>query len=234
MFDLDNTLYPAACRLFDQVDARIGQFIVEKLALDAKQARVLQKRYFKEHGTTLSGLMKLHDTDPDEYLDYVHDIDRSAIQPSRELDEALGRLDGRKVIFTNGSADHAQKVMARLEVGHHFDVVFDIAAANYLPKPDPATYRALIDEHAIEPSRAVLIDDISHNLRPAAELGMTTVWVRSEETWAKPRARRRLARSYRRRPRLLAAGGQRARLTVSEHRPTLCPPFNPDPERRSP
>ena len=156
MFDLDNTLYPAACRLFDQVDARIVQFIVEKLALDAKQARVLQKRYFKEHGTTLSGLMKLHDTDPDEYLDYVHDIDRSAIQPSRELDEALGRLDGRKVIFTNGSADHAQKVMSRLEVGHHFDVVFDIAAANYLPKPDP---RNLPDpdrraRHRAQPGRA--------------------------------------------------------------------------------
>lgn len=186
VFDLDNTLYPAACRLFDQVDVRIGQFIVEKLALDANEARSLQKRYFKEHGTTLSGLMKLHDTDPDEFLDYVHDIDRSAIQPSRELNQALDRLNGRKVIFTNGSADHAHKVMERLGVGHHFDVVFDIAAANYVPKPAPETYQALIDEHAIEPSRAVLIDDISHNLRPAADLGMTTVWVRTEETWAKP------------------------------------------------
>jgi putative hydrolase of the HAD superfamily len=186
IFDLDNTLYPAACRLFDQVDERIGRFIVEKLALDPKAARTLQKRYFKEHGTTLSGLMKLHGTDPHEFLDYVHDIDRSAVQPSQQLNDALGRLDGRKVIFTNGSADHAHKVMERLEVSHHFEAVFDIVAANYVPKPAPATYQALIDQHAIDPRRAVLIDDISHNLRPAADLGMTTVWVRTEESWAQP------------------------------------------------
>ncbi len=187
VFDLDNTLYPADCRLFDQVDKRIGLYIAERLNLDADEARKLQKKYFHEHDTTLSGLMIHHDADPDEFLDFVHDIDRSAIKPSQELDDSLHGLPGRKIIFTNGSADHAHKVMARLRVGHHFDEVFDIAAANYIPKPRPEPYDALIERHEIEPARAVLIDDISHNLKPAAARGMTTVWVNTGESWASPK-----------------------------------------------
>jgi putative hydrolase of the HAD superfamily len=184
VFDLDNTLYPARCNLFAQVDQRIGQFIESRLGLDPVMARQLQKRYFREHGTTLAGLMSHHAIDPEAFLRFVHDIDVSPVQPSPALDEALRRLPGRKFIFTNGSTAHADRVTARLGVGHHFDGVFDIIAADYRPKPDPATYDRLILRHGIDPSKAAMVEDLPRNLRPAAALGMTTVLVLTGEEWA--------------------------------------------------
>ncbi|MFI4986974.1 MAG: pyrimidine 5'-nucleotidase [Alphaproteobacteria bacterium] len=180
IFDLDNTLYPASCRLFDQVDRRIGQFIAESFGLDPLAARALQKQYFRTYGTTLRGLMSEHDVDPHAFLDYVHHIDRSAIPPAPALDAALARLAGRKLVFTNGSADHAAKVMAQLGIAHHFEAVFDVVAAGFLPKPDPACYRLLLERHAIAPESAAMVDDIPRNLAPAAALGMTTVWLMAE------------------------------------------------------
>ncbi len=184
VFDLDNTLYPARCRLFDQVDRRIGLFIQDRLGLDAAAARLLQKRYFHQHGTTLCGLMTHHGIDPGVFLDFVHDIDLSPVEPSPALDAALARLPGRKFIFTNGSNAHAARVMDRLGVARHFEAVFDIADASYLPKPAEATYERLVSRHAIEPRRAVMIEDLPRNLRPAAALGMTTVLVLTGEEWA--------------------------------------------------
>jgi putative hydrolase of the HAD superfamily len=186
IFDLDNTLYPADCRLFDQVDRRIGLFIADFLRVEPTEARRIQKQYFRDHGTTLSGLMANHGVDPEAFLEYVHDIDMSPVKPSESLPRLLGRLEGLKIIFTNGSAGHAERVMARLGVSGHFDAVFDIAAAAYVPKPRRETYRKLIDRHEIEPGSAVIIDDIAENLLPAAELGMTTVWIRSDLAWAQP------------------------------------------------
>jgi putative hydrolase of the HAD superfamily len=184
IFDLDNTLYPARCNLFVQVDRRIGLFIQERLALDADAARALQKRYFHEHGTTLRGLMTHHAIDPQVFLEFVHEIDVAAVPPSPALAAALARLPGRKFIFTNGSLAHADRVMARLGVAHCFDCVFDIVAANYLPKPDPTTYRRLVERHGIDPAAAAMIEDLPRNLRPAAALGMTTVLVLTGEDWA--------------------------------------------------
>ena len=184
VFDLDNTLYPARCNLFAQVDRRIGLFIQERLALDAQAAGALQKRYFREHGTTLRGLMTHHAIDPKAFLDFVHEIDVGALPPSPELAVVLTRLPGRKFIFTNGSLAHADRVMTRLGVAHCFDGIFDIVAANYRPKPDPATYRLLVERHGIDPSTAAMIEDLPRNLRPAAELGMTTVLVLTGEEWA--------------------------------------------------
>ncbi len=185
IFDLDNTLYPASCRLFDQVDRRIGAFIAERFGLEPEAARALQKQYFRAHGTTLRGLMSEHGVDPHEFLDYVHEIDRSAVPAAPALDAALGRLAGRKLVFTNGSADHAEKVMARLGVRHHFEAVFDVVAAGFLPKPDPASYRLLIERHGIAPEAAAMVDDIPRNLEPAAALGMTTVWLMAESEFGK-------------------------------------------------
>jgi putative hydrolase of the HAD superfamily len=184
VFDLDNTLYPAHCRLFDQVDRRIGLFIQDRLGLDSVAARLLQKQYFRQHGTTLSGLMTHHAVEPELFLEFVHDIDLAPVEPSLALDRALGRLPGRKFIFTNGSNAHAARVMDRLGVARHFDGVFDIADAGYVPKPALATYERLIRRHAIEPTRAVMIEDLPRNLRPAAELGMTTLLVLTGEEWA--------------------------------------------------
>lgn len=184
IFDLDNTLYPARCNLFDQVDRRIGQFIEGRLGLDRVEARALQKRYFREHGTTLAGLMANHAVDPGAFLEFVHDIDVSPVEPSPALDQALSRLPGRKFIFTNGSTAHADRVTGRLGVTHHFEGVFDIIAAGYRPKPDPETYDLLIRRHAITPLRAAMIEDLPRNLRPAAALGMTTVLVLTGAEWA--------------------------------------------------
>lgn len=187
IFDLDNTLYPARCRLFDQVDRRIGLFIEGFLGVDATEARTIQKRYFRDHGTTLTGLMAHHGVDPEAFLAFVHDIDISPVERSEALERSLRDLPGRKLVFTNGSSDHAERVMERLGVAHHFEGVFDIAAAGYIPKPRPEPYARLIERHGIEPVRAAIIDDIPDNLEPAAKLGMTTVWVRSPEEWAQPK-----------------------------------------------
>jgi len=185
IFDLDNTLYPASCRLFDQIDRRMMAYVQAELGLGPEEARALQKRYFREHGTTLKGLMDHHGLDPAAYLDYVHRIDHSPVPPAPRLAGALARLRGRKIVFTNGSAAHAEKVMARLGVGEHFEAVFDIAAADYLPKPERATYERLIERHAIDPAAAAIVDDIPKNLEPAAALGMTTVWLRSDTPYAR-------------------------------------------------
>jgi putative hydrolase of the HAD superfamily len=184
VFDLDNTLYPATCNLFAQVDVLIGQFVQEHLQVDAVEARRLQKQYFREHGTTLCGLMRYHGVQPAAFLDYVHKIDVTPVPPSPALDAALRQLPGRKLIFTNGSVGHAENVMNRLGVAHHFDGVFDIVAADYRPKPDPETYRSMLKRHGVDPRAATMFEDLPGNLRPAAALGMTTVLVKTDAEWA--------------------------------------------------
>ena len=184
IFDLDNTLYPASCRLFDQVDQRIGDFIADLLQVDATEARRLQKQYFSTYGTTLRGLMDHHGISPEGFLDFVHAIDVTPVPPSPALAAALSALDGRKLIFTNGSVAHAERVMERLGVAEHFAGVFDIVAADYRPKPDPATYAAMVERHRVDPRAAAMFEDIPRNLAPAAALGMTTILVRTLSEWA--------------------------------------------------
>lgn len=178
VFDLDNTLYPASCDLFSAISRRIGQFIAERFGLSADDAREMQRRLYRTHGTTLRGLMVEHDIDPVPFLEFVHDVDMTPIPPSPDLDRALGALPGRKVVFTNGSRRHAERVLARLGVARRIDGVFDIVDAGYRPKPDPDPYRVLIERHGIDPACAVMVEDIARNLVPAHALGMTTVWVR--------------------------------------------------------
>ncbi len=184
VFDLDNTLYPASCALFGQIDRRMSAFISDLLGVDVDEARRIQKAYYRDHGTTLRGLMVIHGVAPEEFLEYVHDIDHSPLAPSPALEAALARLEGRKIVFTNGSTEHAAKVMGRLGVAGHFEGVFDIVAANYLPKPEPAAYEALVRQHGLDPAATALFEDIPRNLAPAAAMGMTTVWVRNDDEWA--------------------------------------------------
>lgn len=178
VFDLDNTLYPAECNLFAQIDLRMTEYISGLLSVDKQAARSLQKSYYFEHGTTLRGLMLNHGVDPADYLDYVHDIDISPVPPSPALDLALARLPGRKVVFTNGSTAHAERVMERLGVSAHFERIFDIEAFGFIPKPHPDPYDQLIAEMGIPGEAMVLFEDSHVNIPPAAERGMTTVWVR--------------------------------------------------------
>ena len=182
LFDLDNTLYPARCNLFAQIDVRIGRYIADLLKVDPEEARRVQKEYWREHGTSMRGMMTLHGVDPKQYLDYVHDIDYSPVEASPALDAALKKLPGRKIIFTAGDVPHAERVMERLGVAHHFEAIFDIVAGDYWPKPHKQIYEKLVLKHAVDPMRACMADDIAINLKPASEMGMRTVWVRHEES----------------------------------------------------
>jgi len=178
VFDLDNTLYCGVHGLFEQIDARMRGYLAHFLDVDEDEAHRVQKSYFRQYGTTLRGMMLNHDMDPKPYLDHVHDIDITLIPAALDLDAALARLEGRKIIFTNADAAHAERILARLGVTEHFDAVFDIVEADYIPKPEPEIYDKLVKRFAIEPRNAVMVEDIARNLEPAAKLGMTTVWVR--------------------------------------------------------
>lgn len=186
IFDLDNTLYPASCRLFDQVQLRIRQYIRDNLGLSEAEALALQKRYFQEHMTTLRGLIVNDGIDPHHFLDFVHAIDLGALVANPTLDAAIAALPGRKVIFTNGSVPHAERVMEKVGIGRHFEAIFDIVASDFIPKPDLGVYRRLCTEYRIDPTTAVMIDDMPRNLAPAHQLGMTTVLVKTDDDWSGP------------------------------------------------
>lgn len=180
VFDLDNTLYPRDCDLFAQIDVKMKTFVSDLLGIDYDEAYKIQKQYFREHGSTLRGLMDNHGLPPKEFLDFVHDIDVTPVPPNPRLDDILHRLDGRKIVFTNGSVTHAENVMKRLGITHHFEGIFDIHAADYLPKPDRSAYDKFVREYDVDPNRAVMLEDIARNLEPAHAMGMTTVWIRSD------------------------------------------------------
>jgi putative hydrolase of the HAD superfamily len=177
IFDLDNTLYPASCDLFALVDVRIGQYIQQRVGCDATEAYRLQKTYFYEHGTTLSGLMASHGTDPHEFLAFVHDIELDRVVHDERLVAAIAALPGRKLIFTNGDVPHAQRVLDRLGLGTAFEAIHDIHAMDYVPKPAPASYHAMCAKWAVDPTRALFAEDMARNLKPAKAIGMTTLWV---------------------------------------------------------
>jgi len=181
VFDLDNTLYPPKCDLFAQVDVRMRDFISDYLKIDPVEARRLQKLYYVEHGTTLNGLMRVHDLKPAAFLDYVHQIDVSHMPPANDLNTALSRLPGRKVIFTNGTTAHAENVTNQLGITHHFSAVYDIVSVDYMPKPNRASYDRFLADSGIDPTRASMFEDIARNLVAPHDLGMTTVWVRPGE-----------------------------------------------------
>ncbi len=177
IFDLDNSLYPPSCDLFALIDLRMGEYIQRLLGCDPVEARRVQKAHFLEHGTTLAGLMREHGVDPHEFLDFVHDIDLARLTADPALVAALDRLPGRKFIFTNADEGHAHRVLDRLGLANAFDGMHDIHAMAYLPKPNPAAYAAICERHAIDPARALFVDDMARNLAPAKALGMTTVWL---------------------------------------------------------
>lgn len=177
IFDLDNTLYPSSCRLFDQIDERMGTFIAALLNVDRAEARRIQKSFFYEHGTTLRGLMTEHGVPPDEFLDFVHDIDHTPVPADPALADALQALPGRKLVFTNGTVAHADKVLARLGLGGHFSGIFDIVHADYIPKPALGPYQKFLRDHAVDARRAAMFEDIARNLEVPHRLGMITVLV---------------------------------------------------------
>lgn len=179
IFDLDNTLYPAECNLFAQVDQRMGEFIAKQLGVPFAYARHLQKSYYRQFGTTLAGLMRVHKMDPHEFLSYVHDIDLSVVQPAPELGAAIAALPGRKLIYTNGSRTHAERVAEKLGILGQFEDICDIIACEYVPKPEADAFDRMIRRHGVTGGEAAMFEDMPHNLEVPHVLGMTTVLVHS-------------------------------------------------------
>ncbi|MHA6689717.1 pyrimidine 5'-nucleotidase [Devosia sp. A449] len=196
VFDLDNTLYPRSCNLFAQIDSRITRYVMDITQLDFEAARALQKSYYRDFGTTLNGLMLRHEIDPDHFLNTVHAIDYSPVDPHPDLVAAIKALPGRKFILTNGDTGHAHAVLTRLGGDDLFESVYDIRAMTYVPKPHREAYDGFFASNGIDPTRAVMFDDLEKNLVVPHEVGMATVQVvagadydhAQVETWELDRA----------------------------------------------
>ncbi|WP_246274277.1 pyrimidine 5'-nucleotidase [Hyphomicrobium sulfonivorans] len=180
IFDLDNTLYPSACNLFAEVDRKMAEYIVRLLDVPIEHARYLQKSYYHDYGTTLTGLVKLHKIDPHDFLEFVHDIDLSALEPAPELERVIASLPGRRIIFTNGSRVHAERVAGKLGVLHLMEDICDIAACEFVAKPSPDAFDRMVRRHGVAPGEAAMFEDMPQNLEAPHTLGMTTVLVHSD------------------------------------------------------
>jgi putative hydrolase of the HAD superfamily len=184
IFDLDNTLYSGDTKVFDQVDKKMSKFISEKLKVSIEEAKVIQKNYFHEYNTTLNGMIKNHNIDADEFLEFVHDVDLNFLKADKPLEREISNLEGKKFIFTNGSKAHVSNVTKRIGIEKLFDGVFDIVESDFIPKPSIEPYKKIIEKFKIEPQYSIFIEDIARNLKPAYELGMKTVWIKNDEPWA--------------------------------------------------
>ena len=185
IFDLDNTLYSGQTKVFSEVDKKMSAFISKKMKVDLIKAKEIQKKYFYEYGTTLSGLMKQDGIDPHAFLDFVHDIDITWLPKDLKLREELTKIKEKKYIFTNGSHAHVKNVTKQLGIDDLFDGAFDIVDADFVPKPHIDPYRKIIKKFNLEPTKSILIEDIAHNLEQAKNLGMKTCWLENEEAFAK-------------------------------------------------
>jgi putative hydrolase of the HAD superfamily len=181
VFDLDNTLYSRECDLFSQIDVLISHYMVNVTGLPFAEARALQKAYYRDHGTTLHGLMLHHGVDPEHFLRTVHAIDYSPVLAHPGLVEALAALPGRKFILTNGDVGHAAQVLKRVGAAEHFDGIFDIKAMGWRPKPLPEAYESFFAAHGIDAKRAAMFDDLEKNLLVPHQTGMVTVQVVAAE-----------------------------------------------------
>ena len=185
IFDLDNTLYSGQTKVFSEVDKKMSSFISEKFNVNLIEAKKIQKEYFYEYGTTLSGLMKKKSVDPNEFLEFVHDIDISWLPKDKILKEELIKIKEKKYIFSNGSHAHINNVTNQLGINGLFDGAFDITDGDFVPKPHLEPYKKLIEKFKIDPNQSILIEDIAHNLEQAKNLGMKTCWLENDETFAK-------------------------------------------------
>ena len=190
LLDLDGVCYGkhnnySLERVFGQVSKRMTQFISEKLKIDKNKAKELQTNYFYKYNTSLNGLMIHHDIPPKEFLKYVHDIDLSFMKKDLVLREELKNLNMRKLIFTNGSIDHAKNVLSHLGIDDLFENIFDITDAEYQPKPEPKAFDLMTKKFNLDPSETIYVEDIAKNLSIGKERGCTTVWLINNEEWGK-------------------------------------------------
>ena len=177
IFDLDNTLYSADSGIFQQVHDLMSKFVSKHLNVEIKKAKEIQRKYYKQHGTTLRGMMDNHGVDPEYFLKEVHKLDYSIVDSNKKLNEELKKLKGRKIIYTNANLQHTLDVLDRIELSDFFDYIFDIKMANYIPKPDLQPYEQIIKDCNLNPSTSAMFDDIAKNLVPAKKVGFTSIWI---------------------------------------------------------
>ncbi len=177
IFDLDNTLYPFGGDVQAQMDARMTAYMMRTTSLPEAKAHALQKRYLHEHGTTLAGLMAHHGIDPFAFLEEVHDVSLDSVRPDPALHAALTRLPGRRLVFTNAAASHAERVLEKLGMAELFEHVFHLEAAELTPKPQVRAYESLIAAHGVTPKTSAFFEDTERNLAPAHRYNMATVLV---------------------------------------------------------
>lgn len=180
VFDLDNTLYPPAARLFDQIEVRMTAWVQAALGVDRAEADRLRAQYWRQYGTTLAGLMAEHGVDPGPYLAEVHDIDLSVLAPDPDLAARIAALPGRRVVYTNGCAPYARRVLAARGLSGAFDAVYGVEHAGFLPKPDRAAFETVFAAGGIDPRRAAMFEDDVRNLAAPHAMGMATVHVAPE------------------------------------------------------
>lgn len=181
IFDLDLTLYGPEANIMAQVRDRIALYVEEYFRISSAEAHEIRHRYWKKYGTTLGGLMTEHEVDPHSYLDFVHDVDMSLLQPAADLRGYITALPGRKIIFTNADAPYAERVLTARGLDDVFEDIFDIHRMQHMPKPFAGSYDALCSELLIDAKRALFVEDSAHNLVPAKAMGMRTIWVKHED-----------------------------------------------------
>ncbi|MGC9370262.1 MAG: pyrimidine 5'-nucleotidase [Paracoccaceae bacterium] len=180
VFDLDNTLYPPEARLFDQIEVRMTAYVMETLGVEQAEANRLRKLYWAEYGTTLAGLMELHDIDPAPYLTEVHEIDLSHLTPDPDLRARIADLPGRRIVYTNGSAPYAERVLAARGLSGAFDAVYGVEHASFRPKPERAAFESIFARDGTESAKAAMFEDDPRNLAAPHAMGMRTVHVAPE------------------------------------------------------
>ncbi|HVY12425.1 MAG TPA: pyrimidine 5'-nucleotidase [Alphaproteobacteria bacterium] len=183
IFDLDNTLYSPHSDIFPQIHRRMSEFIMQRFSMDEEAAGKQREDYFYRYGTTMRGLMAEHKVDPIDFMNFVHDVDLSAVAPEPRLARALENLPGRKLVFTNADRRHAKRILDHLNLTALFPDIFDIADGNYLCKPETAPYEALLQRYGLNAADCCMVEDMEANLRPAAALGMRTLWRRHDAAW---------------------------------------------------
>lgn len=181
LIDLDNTVYRESSNIFSQIDKKMKEFISYTLKISQKEAYTLQKKYFLENGTTLRGLMLYHNIEPENFLSYVHDINLTTINKDIVLKNEIKKYKGRKIIFTNGTLEHASRVLKRIDILEEMDNIFDIKDAEYIPKPQVITYKKVVNKYKLIPHNTIMIDDIKANLITAKKLGMSTILVSTKK-----------------------------------------------------
>ncbi|WP_108858908.1 pyrimidine 5'-nucleotidase [Ruegeria sp. Alg231-54] len=177
VFDLDNTLYPPHMQLFDQIEVLMTDYVVQAIGVDRAEADRLRSHYWREYGTTLAGLMAEHDLDPDPYLYAVHQVDMSHMDPDAELADHIRSLPGRRIVYTNGSAPYAERVLKARGLSGLFDAVYGVEHAGYRPKPEQAAFEAIFAQDGIDADKAAMFEDDPRNLAAPHAMGMRTVHV---------------------------------------------------------